>query len=93
MSATEGKRTYPIKVLGRRIGIQSGSDEKYVHRVAAFVNDRVEKVREASRSADPVEVTILAALNIADEYFRSQDEGEDLDRRLEELCRLVEEQC
>lgn len=88
------KRTYPIKILGRQIGIQSSANEDYVRRVAGLVADRVDRIREASQSADPVEVAVLAALNLADEYMRSTEEmralDDELGERTLEMCRRID---
>ena len=88
------KRTYPIKILGRQIGIQSSEQEAYVRRVADLVNDRVDRVRTASGTADPVEVAVLAALNLADEVVRTSEELRSLDdevaERTNELCRRID---
>lgn len=68
------KRTFPIRILGRTLSIQSGSDSEYVEAVAALVNERMTQIRERSRSADLVEVAVLAALNLADEYLRARED-------------------
>lgn len=88
------KRTYPIRILGRQIGIQSTEDESYVRRVADLLNDRVDRIRTSSGSADPVEVAVLAALNLADEVVRTTEELRSLDdevgERAAELCRRID---
>ena len=82
------KRTFPIQILGRTLSIQSGSDSDYVEAVAELVNERMTQIRARSRSADLVEVAMLAALNLADEYLRAR---EDLALERVEVARWADE--
>ena len=58
-------RTYKIRVKGEE-------DEKYISRLTSYVDQKMQEIAVKSRSADPTKIAVLAALNIADEYFLSQ---------------------
>lgn len=66
------KRTYPVRLLGRSISIQTTAPREEVETVTSFVASRLEEVRAGSRSTDLAEVAILAALNLASDLLRAQ---------------------
>jgi cell division protein ZapA len=61
-----------VEILGRSYPIRSRLDPEYVARLAAFVNDRMRAAAETT-ATDTVHAAVLAALNIADELFRTRD--------------------
>ena len=62
-----------VKIFGSEYTLKGGSDPEYVEKVASFVNDRMNEVARGSSVASTAKVAILAAVNIADELFRSQE--------------------
>ena len=92
-SAGQG-RIVSVHINGQLYPIRSTLDQEYVTRLAAYVDERIKVVADATPSCDSVRVTVLAALNIADELFRCRDavqarDGE-LAERTSELERLVD---
>lgn len=84
------KRTYPVRLLGRNLAIQTTAPRDEVDAVATFVAGRLEEVRVASRSTDLAEVAMLVALNLASDLLRTQatlaDERSRLNRWAADLC-------
>lgn len=84
------KRTYPVRLLGRNLAIQTTAPRDEVDTVASFVAQRLEEVRLSSRSTDVAEVAILAALNLASDLLRVQamlhDERSRLNRWATDVC-------
>jgi len=86
-------RVITVEIAGHRYPIRSHLDPEYVSALAAYVDERM---RAAARetTGDTVKVTVLAALNIADEYFRCRDltaaDCGRLRERTERLERLVD---
>ena len=66
------KRTYPVRLLGRSLAIQTTASRDEVDAVAKFVAQRMEEIRVASRSTDAAEVAMLTALNLASDLLRAQ---------------------
>jgi cell division protein ZapA len=83
-----------VQIQGQRYPIRSGLDQEYVTRLAAYVDERIRLAAESSPSGDSLRLAVLAALNIADELFRSRDVNRARDgqfaQRAEELERLVD---
>jgi cell division protein ZapA len=83
-----------VEILGQRYPIRSALDPAYVMQLAGYVDAKMQAAADENRTADSLRVAVLAALNIADEFFRSR-ETEDADddallRRTAELERLID---
>ena len=87
-------RVISVDINGQRYPLRTHLDPEYVARLAAFVDERIRTAAQETLSGDLVKVAVLAALNIADEYFRcreaiASDTGS-LRARTEALERLVD---
>jgi cell division protein ZapA len=74
-------RVVHVHIHGQQYAVRSELDPQYVGELAAYVD---EKMRLASReiaSADVVRVSVVAALNIADELFRARADRQSPDER------------
>ena len=63
-------RVIHVDIQGQRYAIKSTLDPKYVNDVAAFVDQKMERVGQELATSDALRLAVLAALNIADECFR-----------------------
>ncbi len=63
----------PVEIRGQRYPIRSNLDPRYVAELATYVDEKMRAAAELTPSADAVRLAVLAALNIADEYFRCQE--------------------
>ncbi len=55
-----------------RIRVKGEEDEQYINHLTSYVDQKMREVAVRSKSADAVKVAVLAALNIADEFFLNQ---------------------
>lgn len=60
-----------IEIYGQkyRIRVKGEEDEEYISHLTSYVDQKMREVAVKSKSADMVKIAVLAALNIADEYF------------------------
>lgn len=83
-----------VEIHGHRYPIRSGLDPAYVAELAAFVDGKMQLAAKECPQGDTLKVAVLAAINIADELFRSRDETRDRDsglaQRAEELERMLD---
>jgi cell division protein ZapA len=84
----------PVEIHGQRYPIRSGLDPDYVARLAAYVDEKMRTAADSTPTGDTLRLAIIAALNIADEYFRCREinnarDGE-LAERAGELERLLD---
>jgi cell division protein ZapA len=88
------KKTTEIAIMGQKFMIKSDSDEDYVHRIAGFVDQKINEVMQSTKSVASLNVAILAAMNIADEYFRSQRNQEEkfvsAEKKIKDLIELID---
>lgn len=61
-----------VTVLGREIPVRSVASEEKVREVEAFVNGRIELIRQRLTTADPQLIVSLAMLNLAEEFLTLQ---------------------
>ncbi len=83
-------RVIPVEILGQRYPIRSALDDAYVAELASYVDGKIRTAADATPSGDLVRVAVLAALNIADEYFRARDTERQWHRQLAERTARVE---
>jgi cell division protein ZapA len=83
--------TAPVKVqiFGQTYTIRGELDERYVQKLAAYVDEKMSAIADATTMVDTQKVAVLAALAIADElHAMRKDRGEQ-----EELLREQAERC
>ena len=63
-------RVVTVEIHGQQYPIRSGLDPTYVAELAAYVDEKMRLAARESPAGDTLKLAVLAALNIADEYFR-----------------------
>ena len=59
-----------VQIFGNTYNIQGEAQEEYILRLAEYVNEKMEEVSSGLATGNQLQAAILAALNIADEYFQ-----------------------
>lgn len=84
-----------VEILGQRFPIRSTLDAKYVRQLASYVDEKMRVAEDLAPGSDALHVALMAALNLADELFRSRGAGDgttsSLTVRAEDLERLVDQ--
>ena len=70
------KKQIEIKVMGQKFVVRSDSNEDYVNEVAQYVDQKVNEVVKSSNVVASLNVAILAAMNIADEFMKYKQQKE-----------------
>jgi len=88
------KRTMEISIMGQKFMIKSDSDDDYVTHVAKYVDQKINEVLQNTKSVASLNVAILAAMNIADEYFKFQRDKKErfskVEKKIEDLIELID---
>jgi len=83
-----------ISIMGQKFMIKSESNDDYVQRIAGYVDQKIDEVMQSTKSVASLNVAILAAMNIADEFFKFRMEKEDrfdeAEKKIKDLIELVE---
>ena len=87
-------RVVHVEIHGQRYPVRSSLEQPYVAELAAYVDEKMRLAMRECPQGDSLKVAVLAALNIADEYFRARDDmrsGHDsLATRAGELERMLD---
>lgn len=83
-----------IEIYNQTYNVQADENEEDLQELAAFVDEKMRSVAEATRTVDTVRVAVLAALNLADELHSLKKRQEALEgplrKRVEKCVELVE---
>jgi cell division protein ZapA len=85
-------RVVTVEIQGQRYPIRSQLDAAYVAELAAYVDEKMRIAARETSTADSLKVAVVAALNIADEFFRARDldTRSELRRRTDEIERILD---
>ena len=82
------KQTVEVSILGQRMLLKANDDPRHLERLASFVNRKIDEVA-AHGPISTQKLAVLAALNIADDYFRSLDESREFKRQVASKSRTL----
>lgn len=89
------KKRFNIRVLGQEFSVLSDSGDEYVAEIVQYVNDKASEISGGPENITTLNVAILVALNIADEFFKFKRDEKDkhcqLEHRTEKLINLINE--
>lgn len=88
------KKTTEVSIMGQKFMIKSESDGDYVSEVAGFVDQKISEVMQNTRSVASLNVAILAAMNIADEFFKLRKDRHErlgtVEKKVKDLIELID---
>jgi cell division protein ZapA len=85
-----------VQILGQTYTIGGGLEEAYVRKLAAYVDEKMQAISEATSTVDTQKVAIFAALAIADDLHRlrkANGEHEELLKEQAERCLTLVERA
>jgi len=68
------KNLVRVEILGREFVVKSDEEEGRVQKIAAYVNQKIREISGGPQTVSTLNAAILAALNIADDYFKVLEE-------------------
>jgi cell division protein ZapA len=87
------KKRFEVRILGQELSVMSDAGDEHVADVFRYVTEKVEEAGKVTGSKNALNIAILAALNIADEYLRIRVVKENgygqLESRSEQLINLI----
>jgi cell division protein ZapA len=89
------KNSYNITILGQELSVLSDSENEQVAEVVQFLNKKMEEILRSGNGLKNLNVAILAALNISEEFLKlkgiNRELCDQLEGRAEKLIQLIEE--
>ena len=67
-----------INILGKEYSIKSDVEESYANQIAECLNQNIEEVLKTTKTVATLNILVLAAMNIANDYFQAKKLNEEL---------------
>jgi cell division protein ZapA len=84
-----------VTIFGQSYSLRAEEDGSYVEDLARSVDGKMRTLSESTGTSEPLRVAVLAALNLADELFKAQEQHRSTEERMEttalELLECLEE--
>jgi cell division protein ZapA (FtsZ GTPase activity inhibitor) len=74
-----------VEILGQRIVVRGQGSPEHIQSLAAYLDAQIRRVRDQARVHDPVRLSILAGLHVADELFRCRERETSLAAQVDAL--------
>ena len=88
------KNLVRVEILGREYVVKSDEEQARVEKIAAYVNQMIREISGGPQGVSTLNAAILAALNIADDYFRVLEEKgghrQDYESKAEHLIAMID---
>lgn len=81
----ENQNKVTIRILGESYSIKGHHDSEHIYKTANIVNKQMTKIMENNPSLTTTKIAVLAALNIADEYIRLEEDYKQIVKMLEDI--------
>jgi len=78
-----------VKIRGREYIMKGSEPEEYIHRVAIYVDRKMEEIEQANSNLSTTMLAILTALNIADELLKERERVSELEKENQRLKESV----
>jgi cell division protein ZapA len=82
-------RLISIELFGQAYTFKASGEVSQVQEVANYVAGQVEKARAAADAPSKLDTLILAALNIANEYFEIRRSRQELVKDIDQRCKIL----
>jgi len=90
------KRTHEVSILNQKFVLKSDADERYVQKVADYLNKKLHDIMNNSKSVSTLNVALLAALNVTDDFFRMREKSKEsqnsVEQKIKELVSFIDTQ-
>lgn len=84
-------KSVEVSIMGQKFMVRSDSDDNYVVEVAQFVNKKIAEIIAKTKSVPSLNVVLLAAMNIADEYFKYKNKKDESFQQVEKkIAQMIE---
>jgi len=84
------KREVTITVAGQALTLRTDENERYLKKLAEHVDEHMKELTRGQRGTTTLNVAILAALNVADEYFKLREAAEEANASIDALAGELE---
>lgn len=72
------KKKMNVRINGVEYTIISNENEDYVHKIAIFLDRKMNEISSANSRLSTAMVAVLAAINVADDFFKTTNDADSL---------------
>lgn len=84
-----------VSIYGNEYSIMGDAEPEYILKLSEYIHNKMKEIGKTVSSGNTAQIAILAALNIADEYFQLQEIKGDITGEMEKktnaLISMLEE--
>jgi cell division protein ZapA len=83
------KRPVEVEIMGQRLTVASDDGEEHVRLVAGYVDRQIRRLSQGRSPTATANLALLAALNIASEYWKLRAQQEEVEKTINRLSQRV----
>ena len=83
------KALVEVDIFGQTFTVNSEEQARYVKELAAYVDQRMRQIASNAKTVVPLRVAIMAALSIADEWYKANQREKEIEEETERLSSLL----
>lgn len=83
------KTKVKVYIHGTEYTIVGVETEQYIRKVASYVDKKMNKVNSLNNSLSTSMIAVLTAINVADDYFKCQEDLEQLKKKVSRHSQLL----
>ena len=78
-----------VNILEQKLLVKSEDGEEHVKQITDYLNSKIEEVKQNSKAVSTLNVALLAAMNIADDYMATKERLVRLEGRSKKLSERI----
>lgn len=78
-----------VNILEQKLLVKSEDGEAHVKKITDYLNSKIEEVKQNSKAVSTLNVVLLAAMNIADDYMATKERLVRLEGRSKKLSERI----
>ena len=90
------ERLVEVNILGHDYTVKTDAETEYIQEIASYVDKKMSEIVRNTKTVSTLNVAVLAALHIADEFFKEMQKREELieevEHRSEEIVKTIDSQ-
>ena len=83
------KQPIEVEILGQRLTVRSDDSEEHVRQVASYVDRQLRSLADSQGARGALDLALLTALNIASEYWKLQEQQQELKQTINRVSQRV----
>ncbi|NIS62952.1 MAG: cell division protein ZapA [Proteobacteria bacterium] len=90
------ERLVEVNIFGQDYTIKTDADAEYIQRIAKYVDEKMDEIVRNTKTVSTLNTAILAALNIADDFFKELEKRKEIlaevENRSMEIVKTIDTQ-